>query len=368
MLSDNKSIPVILKSGILGFPHRRYIFLKSDSLSIHKRRDCLDHPISLLFFEDVDHIERTDEMDVSLHYKDKNANSKKISVTCEEEDDVFLLMECKNEISMPSQFKHLCHVGYNPENGEFSGLPAHWHQLLKGSKINKADVEKDPENVLNVLEFYTSTKDQEQDYKILKKNSPNNENIPVGPNAQKAPPTPKRRRKMTFEEMVSQLIPLCNPVDPHKCYTLIRKLGQGASGSVYLAKYSNRHNSKSMAIKRIHLKNQPRKELIINELNIIKSFQHPNLVEYIDSHYLKGDLYVVMEYMNCSLTNLIDYQTKNGNARYPPFSEQQMACIIYETLQGIAFLHLKQVIHRDIKSDNILLDSHGNIKLSNFQN
>eukprot|EP00835_Amoeboradix_gromovi_P003957 NODE_283_length_11832_cov_0.293190.p3 type:complete len:358 gc:universal NODE_283_length_11832_cov_0.293190:10161-11234(+) len=354
MLSENRNIPVTLKSGILGFSQRRYVFLKNDSLSIHKRKDCLDHPVVLLFFEDVDYIERTDQLDVTLHYKDRG-NDKKLILTCEEEDDVFLLMESKNEISMPSHFKHLCHVGYNAENGEFSGLPSHWHQLLKGSKINKQDVEKDPQNVLNVLEFYTK---DHNDYKMLKQDS-----IPVANNRQKPPTVPRRKRKMTFEEMVSQLVPLCNPTDPHKCYTLIRKLGQGASGSVYLAKYANRHNSKSMAIKRIHLKNQPRKELIINELNIIKSFQHPNLVEFIDSHYLKGDLYVVMEYMNCSLTNLIDYQSKHHSK---PFTEPQMASIIYETLQGIAFLHLKQVIHRDIKSDNILLDGFGNIKLSNF--
>ncbi len=359
--SHKRSIPVSLKSGLLGLSQRRYVFLKKDSLSIHKRKDCLDHPVALLFFEDLDYIERTDELDVVLHYKERG-NDKKMSVSCEDDNDVFSILECKNEISKPSQFKHLCHVGYNHDKGEFTGLPAHWHQLLKGSKINKSDVEKDPQNVLNVLEFYTSNK--EQDYKIIKDSPKKEEELVLNTEIKQPPPElPRRKRKMTFEEMVNQLVPLCNPVDPHKCYTLIKKLGQGASGSVYLAKYANKANSISMAIKRIHLKNQPRKELIINELNIIKSFRHPNLVEYVDSHYLKGDLYVVMEYMNCSLTNLIDFLTRQQ--RNPPFSESVMACIIYETLQGIAFLHLKQVIHRDIKSDNILLDKAGNIKLSN---
>eukprot|EP00834_Sanchytrium_tribonematis_P000430 NODE_8_length_66115_cov_0.981823.p15 type:complete len:437 gc:universal NODE_8_length_66115_cov_0.981823:45523-44213(-) len=354
MLAENKSISCAVKSGILGLAQKRFVLLKHDSLTIHKRRDCVDHPNYLIFFEDIERVERTDQLDVSVHYREKGGE-KKISLIFEEDDDVFRIMDCKSEISKPSQFKHLCHVGYNHEKGEFTGLPAHWHQLLKGSKINKADVEKDPENVLNVLEFYTSTKDN--DYKILKKDRPQKpdlkENI--------KPDLPKKRRKMTFEEMVDQLVPLCNPTDPHKCYTLIKKLGQGASGSVYLAKYSNRANSIYMAIKRIHLKNQPRKELIINELNIIKTFRHPNLVEFVDSHYLKGDLYVVMEYMNCSLTNLIDYHTKNIKTS---FKENEMACIIYETLQGISFLHSKEVIHRDIKSDNILLDKTGHIKLS----
>lgn len=94
-----------------------------------------------------------------------------------------------------------------------------------------------------------------------------------------------------------------------------------ASGSVYVA-LSHATNTK-VAIKQMDLANQPRKELIVNEILVMKESQHPNIVNFLDS-YLVGvkDLWVIMEYMEGgALTDVIDNNT---------MTEQQIATVCLE--------------------------------------
>jgi serine/threonine protein kinase len=143
--------------------------------------------------------------------------------------------------------------------------------------------------------------------------------------------------------------------DPNSFYKKIKKVGQGASGSVYVAKDLKTH--KFVAIKQMDLNSQPRKELLINEIRIMKESQHPNIVNYQNSFLLRNtELWVVMDYMEGgSLTDIIDNNKMD---------EGQIACTVYQAFNGLAHLHEKSIIHRDIKSDNVLLDLEGNVKLS----
>lgn len=139
-------------------------------------------------------------------------------------------------------------------------------------------------------------------------------------------------------------------------YRQFNKIGQGASGGVFTA-YEVGTN-KCVAIKQMNLEQQPKKDLIINEILVMKDSKHKNIVNFMDSFLVRGDLWVVMEYMEGgSLTDVVTFNI---------MSEGQIAAVCRETLHGLQHLHSKGVIHRDIKSDNILLSMEGNIKLTDF--
>ena len=127
-----------------------------------------------------------------------------------------------------------------------------------------------------------------------------------------------------------------------------------ASGGVYTA-YQVGTNL-SVAIKQMDLDKQPKKDLIINEILVMRASRHPNIVNYIDSFLHKNELWVVMEYMEGG--SLTDVVTANL------MTEGQIAAVSRETAQGLEHLHRHGVIHRDIKSDNVLLSLNGDIKLS----
>ncbi|KAJ7595505.1 kinase-like domain-containing protein, partial [Mycena floridula] len=83
--------------------------------------------------------------------------------------------------------------------------------------------------------------------------------------------------------------------DPKLLYSKIKKVGQGASGHVYVAK--TLVTGKKVVIKEMALSHQPRKEHIVNEIMVMKESQHPNIINFLESYLVKNqELWVVMEY------------------------------------------------------------------------
>ena len=111
-----------------------------------------------------------------------------------------------------------------------------------------------------------------------------------------------------------------------------------------------------VAIKQMDLDKQPKKELAVHEILLLKAARHPNVVNYINSFLYKKVVWVVMEYMEGG--SLTDVATVNL------MSEGQIAAVSKEICQGLEHLHRHGVIHRDIKSSNVLLSLNGDIKLS----
>ncbi|KAK8869246.1 Pkinase-domain-containing protein [Apiospora arundinis] len=150
---------------------------------------------------------------------------------------------------------------------------------------------------------------------------------------------------------------ICSEGDPREIYRNFTKIGQGASGGVYAG--NTRTSNQLVAIKHVNLEQQPKKDMIINEVLVMKDSSHPNIVNFIDSYLSAGELWVIMEYMEGgSLTDVVTFNV---------MTEGQIALVCRETLRGLQHLHSKGVIHRDIKSDNIYMFSlEGCIKLTDF--
>ena len=186
--------------------------------------------------------------------------------------------------------------------------------------------------------------------------SPSNAQINTAVPAAVPRPRQRQRGSITNTEIIARLHQIVNPADPTKKFRNLIKIGQGASGGVYTAFEVG--TNKCVAIKQMNLEQQPKKDLIINEILVMRDSRHKNVVNFMDSFLVRGDLWVVMEYMEGgSLTDVVTFNM---------MSEGQISAVCRETLHGLQFLHSKGVIHRDIKSDNILLSMDGNIKLTDF--
>ncbi|XP_038632034.1 serine/threonine-protein kinase PAK 3 isoform X5 [Scyliorhinus canicula] len=342
------------------------------------------------------------------------------------------------EISLPSDFEHTIHVGFDAVTGEFTGIPEQWARLLQTSNITKLEQKKNPQAVLDVLKFYDSketvnnqkymsftsgdkpadgfiaanalntkiaseppvvppvSEDDDEDDDDDDDNvpppviAPRPEHtksiftrsviepvMPVAPtkeattspvttppenitslNSQLCRNTDKQRKKskMTDEEILEKLRSIVSVGDPKKKYTRFEKIGQGASGTVYTA--IDIATGQEVAIKQMNLQQQPKKELIINEILVMRENKNANIVNYLDSYLVGDELWVVMEYLaGGSLTDVVTETCMD---------EGQIAAVCRECLQALEFLHSNQVIHRDIKSDNILLGMDGSVKLTDF--
>ncbi|XP_076328670.1 uncharacterized protein LOC143234862 [Tachypleus tridentatus] len=137
--------------------------------------------------------------------------------------------------------------------------------------------------------------------------------------------TKENEKEVTDEEVMTVLRSIVSEGDPNEKYTNMKQISQGGSGTVYTAVTTE--TGLEVAVKKINVMKQLRKDLIITELSIMKKYKHPNIVSYLDS-FLDGDELWI--------------------------------------LQAVQYLHDNNIVHRDIKGDNILLGKDWTIKLADF--
>ncbi|KAM4754833.1 serine/threonine-protein kinase PAK 3-like [Cyanocitta cristata] len=140
--------------------------------------------------------------------------------------------------------------------------------------------------------------------------------------------------------------------EPAEKYLELEQVGQGAFGTV--SKGLDRATGGEVAIKKMSLRGQ-NGERAVNEILVLKDKKNPNIVSSLDSFLVAEDLWLVMEYMDGGTLQDVVRQTR--------MAEGEMAAVSRECLQGLDFLHSNRVIHRDLKSSNILLATDGSVKL-----
>ncbi|KAG8733179.1 ATP binding [Ceratobasidium sp. 423] len=143
-------------------------------------------------------------------------------------------------------------------------------------------------------------------------------------------------------------------------------IGSGSFGSVYLG--MDAVHGLLMAVKQVELptgssQNEERKKSMLTalerEIELLKQLQHENIVQYLDSSIDTHHLNIFLEYVpGGSVATLL--------RNYGAFEEALARNWVRQILQGLNYLHEREIIHRDIKGGNILVDNKGGIKISDF--
>ena len=170
----------------------------------------------------------------------------------------------------------------------------------------------------------------------------------------------------------SSTLAISNNTIIHKCksnleknYTILKELGEGAYSSVHLVKNNfsgEKRAMKSLKItKKVSLKEE---QEIINEIFILKSLDHPNILKIFEFYQTKNEYNLITEY--CDGGDLYKEIINKG-----PFTESYTSYVFYQIFLALNFCHSNNILHRDIKPENILIsgrneDNYPNVKLCDF--
>lgn len=180
----------------------------------------------------------------------------------------------------------------------------------------------------------------------------------------------KLKARHTTKRRLCEATGNCNiPIYPYKDiekatngFSETQRLGTGAFGTVYAAKLHNR--DEWVAIKKIKYRDTDSVDQVMNEIKLISSVSHPNLVRLLGCSIERGEQILVYEFMpNGTLCQHLQREKHHGL----PWPIR--LTIATETAHAIAYLHSAikpPIYHRDIKSSNILLDQNFKAKVADF--
>lgn len=194
---------------------------------------------------------------------------------------------------------------------------------------------------------------------------------PLLRDATRAPPSPKHARsgdvtispglhaRLPEAEVDGITRPSSPSASPKELYIIVSQVGEGTFGKVYKAR--NTITNVHVALKRIRMESEKDGFPVtaMREIKLLQSLRHQNVVRLFEMMVSNGSVFMVFEYMDHDLTGVLS-QTQFA------FSEANLKSLCSQMLAGLAYLHHKGVIHRDIKGSNILINNRGELKLADF--
>lgn len=146
--------------------------------------------------------------------------------------------------------------------------------------------------------------------------------------------------------------------DPKLEYQKLGKIDEGGFGEIF--KVERISDGKIFAMKFIREISRSDMDLAIQEASIISYLQSDELIKYVDMFYFNKQFFIILEYME--LSGMKKICVKN----YMNHSEDFCRYTLYKVAKGIAAMHKEGILHRDIKSDNILHNKEGEIKIADM--
>jgi len=154
---------------------------------------------------------------------------------------------------------------------------------------------------------------------------------------------------------------LISKLDPTALFGNMEPIGKGGLADVYCATDKRTNETVALKIMRVTAKNFG---FLIPELINHKTCHHPNVVDFKDAYFLadRQELWVALEYMDRGdLTGRITSATA-----VIPSPETEIAYVCQQVLNALNYMHNMNRVHRDLKSDNVLINSDGECKLADF--
>ncbi|KAK8516723.1 hypothetical protein V6N13_080828 [Hibiscus sabdariffa] len=150
----------------------------------------------------------------------------------------------------------------------------------------------------------------------------------------------------------------CRSVDE---FERLNKIDEGTYGVVYRAR--DKKTGEIVALKKVKMEKEREGFPLtsLREINILLSFHHPSIVdvkEVVVGSNLDS-IFMVMEYMEHDLKGLMETMKQ-------PFSQSEVKCLMLQLLEGVKYLHDNWVLHRDLKTSNLLLNNQGELKICDF--
>uniref|UniRef100_A0A8C7PZC1 non-specific serine/threonine protein kinase n=1 Tax=Oncorhynchus mykiss TaxID=8022 RepID=A0A8C7PZC1_ONCMY len=142
-------------------------------------------------------------------------------------------------------------------------------------------------------------------------------------------------------------------------YEIIRTLGKGNFAVVKLARHKVTKTQVAIKIIDKTRLNPSNLEKIYREVQIMKLLNHPHIIKLYQVMETKDMLYIVTEYAKNG--EMFDYLTSNGR-----MSEDEARKKFWQILMAVDYCHRHHIVHRDLKTENLLLDTNMNVKLADF--